>query len=83
MICPINEHVKVGVVFGNGRKIKPKWFMWKGRLHKIQSVTYTWTSRQGRAIIYHFSVADGENLYELQYNTETSVWELAQVEIEG
>ncbi len=83
MITPINEPVKVGVVFGNGRKIKPVWFKWQGKQHRIQSITYTWTSRQGRAVIYHFSVTDGANLYELRYNTESCVWELAQVEIEG
>ena len=80
MIAPINECVKVGAVFGNGKKIKPVWFKWNSKQHHIKSITYTWTSRQGRAVIHHFSVTDGANLYELRYNTENSVWELANVE---
>ncbi|MBI2559781.1 MAG: hypothetical protein HYW14_01425 [Planctomycetes bacterium] len=83
MITQINESVKVAVIFGNGRKIKPVWFEWNGRQHRIQSVTYVWNSKKGKAVIYHFSVTEGENLYELRYNTETSEWELAQVETEG
>ncbi len=83
MIAPIaiNEPVKVGAVFGDGKKkIRPVWFKWNGREYRIESITYTWTSRQGRAPIYHFSVTDGANLYELQYNTESSVWKLASVD---
>ncbi|MCQ4573783.1 MAG: hypothetical protein NOU37_00835 [Candidatus Brocadiales bacterium] len=80
VIAPINERVKVGAVFGDGEKIKPVWFKWNSRQHRIKSITYTWTSRQGRAVIHHFSVTDGANLYELLYNTENSVWELANVE---
>jgi hypothetical protein len=82
VITPINEPVKVGAVFGNGEKIRPVWFKWNGRQHRIESITYTWSSRQGRAVVYHFSVTDGANLYELCYNSETSVWQLAQVDIE-
>lgn len=82
MITHINERVKVGVVFGNGIKIKPVWFKWQGKQRRIQTITYTWTTHQGRALIHHFSVTDGASLYELRYNTETFVWELAKVEVD-
>lgn len=83
MITLINELVTVGVIFGDGRKIKPVWFKWRGKKHSIQTITYTWTSRQGRALIHHFSATDGANLYELCYNTESLDWELAHVEVNG
>ncbi len=79
----INEQVKVGAIFGNGQKIKPVWFKWQGRQHRISSVTYRWQSRVGSAVVYHFSVTDGADLYELRYNTQSCIWQLLQVETEG
>ena len=79
----INEQVRVGVVFGKEQKIKPVWFKWQGRKHRINSVTYRWKSRLGSAVVYHFSVTDGVDLYELRYNTQSCIWQLAGVETEG
>ncbi len=79
----INESVKVGVVFGNGHKIKPVWFHWQGSRRRISAVTYRWKSRRGSAVIHHFSVTDGADLYELRYDTQSCIWELAYVETEG
>ena len=87
MITEIDEPIKVGVVFGadsiGGKKIKPVWFVWKERQYRIKEVTYTWTNKDGRASVHSFSVTDGQNLYEISYNTETRVWRLVAVEVEG
>jgi hypothetical protein len=96
MITEIDEPIKVGAVFGadctsptksfwrvGGKKIKPVWFAWKGKQYRIKEVTYTWTNKEGRALVHYFSVTDGQNLYEISYNTETMVWKLIAVEVEG
>jgi hypothetical protein len=87
MITEIGEPIKVGVVFGadciGGKKIKPVWFIWKERQYRIKEVTYTWTGKEGSASVHYFSVTDGQDLYEIAYNTETVVWKLMAVEVEG
>jgi len=87
MITKINEPIKVGAVFGadsiGGKKLKPVWFVWKERQYRIKEVTYTWTNKEGRAFVHSFSVTDDQNLYEISYNTETMVWKLVAVEMEG
>ncbi len=86
MITEIDEPIKVGVVFGanciGGKKIKPVWFIWKERQYHIKEVTYTWTNREGSTSVHYFSVTDGQNLYEIAYNTEAMVWMLMAVEME-
>ena len=38
----IEQPVKVGAVFGGGKKIRPVWFVWEGREYHIKDITYTW-----------------------------------------
>ncbi len=80
MITRIEEPIRVGVVFGNGKKIKPVWFVWNKRQYRIRNITYSWLSREGRSTIYNFSVTDGNTLYEICYNAETLSWKLRAVE---
>ena len=86
MITEIDEPIKVGVVFGanciGGKKIKPVWLIWKEKQYHIKEVTYTWTNREGSTSVHYFSVTDGQNLYEIAYNTEAMVWMLMAVEME-
>ena len=77
----IKQPVKVGAVFGGGKKIRPVWFIWEGREHHIKDITYTWGSREGRSPLYHFSVTDkADNLYELCYRTESATLHLLALE---
>ena len=77
----IEQPVKVGAVFGGGKKIRPVWFIWEDREHHIKDITYTWGSREGRSLLYHFSVTDkADNLYELCYRTESATWHLLALE---
>ena len=79
MSVDINEPINVGAVFSGGR-IKPIWFAWKGRQVRIQKITFTWRTRAGSAGILHFSVSDGQGLYEICYNAENFNWRLAKAE---
>ena len=73
------EILKVGAVFGTDKKMKPVWFMWNRRRYEIKEITYSWMSREGRNALYHFSVTDGNALYELCYNSESLNWMLTGI----
>lgn len=84
MITEINEIIQVGAIFGdNKKKLKPVWFIWGGRRYNIQEITYTWTERMGKAVVHHFTVTDGANLSSISYNTDTLVWTLHSMHMEG
>ena len=82
MVTEIKEPIKVGVVF-TSRKIKPVWFVWNNFRYDITHVTFSWRSREGSAPLYHFSVTDGSNLFEICFNTKTAEWMLDRIECEG
>ena len=79
MITEIGENIKVGVVFEEEKKITPKWFIWNGRKHTIERVTFTWKVQEGRNMLHHFAVTDGTNLYELCYDTAQLSWRLMNI----
>lgn len=76
----VRESIRVAVVFGPGRVVRPVWFEWKRRKHTISQTTYTWTDKVGEATRLHFSVSDGEALFELIYNTQDQCWSLLQLQ---
>ena len=82
MVTQIQEQVKVIAVFGEGKKLKPVKFFWKNREYIVKSITYIWSSRRGNETICHFAVTDGNNLYELAYESEKLTWSLESVECE-
>ena len=80
----VNEKVIVAAVFGDShKKISPIWFIWRGNKYKVKKVTYIWSERKGNITLYHFSVYDGINLYDLIYNASSLVWSLGSVDMEG
>jgi hypothetical protein len=74
----IGEKVNVLASFTGG--IRPIKFKWSGRLITVKDVTYTWKSREGNAHIHHFSVTDGDSLYELSFDAQSLVWRLENLE---
>jgi hypothetical protein len=76
MTVSLNESVSVGAVFSRGT-LKPVWFSRKGKQIRIEEVALVWKTREGSTPILHFSVTDGQGLYELRYNTGTLSWRLA------
>ncbi len=74
----IDESIRVGVAFDNCR-VLPIWFMWRDRYYKVKAVTYTWRTNKGISGLYHYSVTDGANLYELQFNANTLEWLLGKI----
>ena len=76
----INELIRVAVVFGPGRTIKPVWFYRGNRKHAVLETTYTWSDLKGSARRLHFAVRDAGGLYELTYDTVAQTWELTGLE---
>ncbi len=79
MATEVDEPISVGAVFANGT-IKPVWFSRRGRQVRIREVALTWKTRQGSAPLLHFSVTDGQGLYEIRFNTLTLGWRLSNAE---
>ena len=76
----IGEIISVVVSFGLPYKIRPLRFKWSGKLREVKDITYSWTTREGRSSIYHFSVTDGNALYELSFNVTSLLWRLENLE---
>ncbi len=70
----IKELIRTAVLFTPGEPIKPVWFDWRRRQHRIVETTYRWEEKQGNLLLLHFAVTDGEALYELVYNTQEQQW---------
>ena len=75
MPVAIDEPIVVGAVFSRGG-VKPVWFTWNGREIRVREITFTWKTREGGPSMLHFSVTDGQGLYEIIYNTETFQWRI-------
>lgn len=79
MAIELNEKITVGAVFAPGR-IRPAWFIWRGRKYKVDEVAYDWESKEGLARLNHFSVVSGANVYAIAYNPAGQSWEIRGVE---
>jgi len=79
-ITVIGQRVKVGAVFEN-ELISPKWFKWMDKKYDIKSISMRWKSFAGNAVLTHFSVTDGKNLYELSFNQKSLEWMLNKIGI--
>ncbi|HEX8949221.1 MAG TPA: hypothetical protein VF790_09690 [Dissulfurispiraceae bacterium] len=75
------EAINVIASFGPAYRIRPVRFRWSGRLFDVKEVTYSWKSREGQKIIYHFSVTDGKTLYELTFDTHSLLWKVENLEV--
>jgi hypothetical protein len=79
MTVVIDESIKVGAIFSRG-KVQPVWFLWNGRQVRVKETTFTWKTWEGSATVLHFSVTDGQGLYEICYNGESLGWKLIRTE---
>ena len=77
----IGENISVIASFGLPYKIRPVRFKWSGKLREVKEITYSWTAKEGRSTIYHFSVTDGKTLYDLSFNSASLLWRLEKLEV--
>jgi len=70
------KKVRLAAIFEPGKPLRPVWFELNRRQHKVQQTTYRWRDRVGETDLLHFTVSDGEALYELVYNLAEQSWTL-------
>ena len=76
----IGDDITVLAVFGMPFHIKPLSFTWSGRTIEIREVTYTWKTKEGQKYLHHFSVTDGNTLYELTFDAVSLLWKIESLE---
>jgi hypothetical protein len=81
MIISLNEKIAVTVFFQSGN-IKPLWFLYNNSKIIIKEICYKWKEREGKDIIYKFTVRDDANIYELAYYTMSGQWFLLAIDEE-
>ena len=76
----IGDDITVLAVFGMPFHIKPLSFTWSGRTIEIREVTYTWKTKECQKDLHHFSVTDGNTLYELTFDAVSLLWTIESLE---
>ena len=76
----ISDDISVLASFGLPCRIKPLSFTWSGRTVEIKEVTYTWKTKEGQKDLHHFSVTDGNTLYELTFDAVSLLWKIESLE---
>ena len=76
----LREPIRLAAIFTPGQRIRPVWFDWHRRQHRVLETTYSWQERVGNTVLLHFSVTDGNTLYDLVYNTRDQTWLLNGIE---
>lgn len=76
----IGEGISVLAAFDMPYRVKPLSFTWSGRTIEIKEVTYTWKTKEGQKDLHHFSVTDGNTLYELTFDAVSLLWKIESIE---
>ena len=69
-----DEKVRVAAIFEPGKRIRPVWFDCRHHKHVVRETTYSWQDHCGDKLQLHFTVTDGEALYELVYSPLDGTW---------
>jgi hypothetical protein len=70
------DNVRVAAIFEPGKRIRPVWFERNRRQHRVVETTYCWRDQVGDTLRIHFTVSDGEALFELIYSPVAGNWTL-------
>ncbi|MBT3689781.1 hypothetical protein HOE31_04050 [bacterium] len=76
MYDKINESIEVVASFKKS-EIFPKFFSWRRKIYKVDKVHFIHTSQNGKGLLYHFSVTDKVNYFQLIFNPLTLTWTLS------
>jgi hypothetical protein len=77
------EKIQVGVICGGEVRMRPEWFVWKGKRYQVSRVNHVWKESQGRELLYFFSVSDAVNTYLLCYQAMNMEWKICGTYTEG
>ena len=70
------RRIRLAAIFEPGKAVQQVWFELDRRKHTLQKPTYSWQDRVGEITLLHFTVSDGEALYEIVYNPVDQSWML-------
>jgi hypothetical protein len=76
----IGDGITVLASFGTPYRMRPLSFTWSDRTIEIKEVTYTWKTKEGQKDLHHFSVTDGNTLYELTFDAVSLLWKIESLE---
>ncbi len=76
----IEEDITVLASFGMPYRVKPLSFRWSGRTIEVKEVTYAWKTKEGQKDLHHFSVTDGNTLFELTFDPVSLLWKIESLE---
>ena len=74
----LNEAIEVLALFKGG-KIYPQEFNWRNTPYRITRITYNWQEHVGQALVCYFSVACGDDLYQISFNNTSLGWRLDKI----
>jgi len=75
----INELISVNFISQPTTRY-PSVIVWRGRRYTVTKVGLHHTVRHGSTLYHIFSVTDGTTFFKLQFNTETLIWKLLEVD---
>ena len=76
------DPIRIAVIYEPGRRIRPVWFELNHKMHKVVDITYHWRDKIGETHYLHYSVTDGDVLYELIFNPLDQTWTLNDLHTE-
>ncbi len=68
--------IRIAVIYEPGKRIRPVWFELNRRQYRVVETTYHWRDKIGEAHFLHYTVTDGEVLYELIFSPLDQIWTL-------
>lgn len=74
----LNEPVDVLVEFSD-KRVKPKILRWQGKHYPIQSVNLIHGAREGRIMLFYFSVSSDTIFFKLRLHSETLEWRIVEI----
>jgi len=78
----INEPIEAVISFKKN-EVVPKFFSWRDKIYQVEKVHLVHTSQNGRQTLYHFSVTDKANYFQLTFNPFTLSWILTSLYHQG
>jgi hypothetical protein len=78
----LNDIVDVVVSF-KANEVVPKFFKWRQKIYQVNKVHLVHTSREGQQLLYHFSVSDAVNYFQLTFNSFNLSWRLTGLYNQG
>jgi hypothetical protein len=82
MVLDVHEPIEVSAIFVRGR-MKPVSFIWNRRHYKIAGITGVYKYSVGFSRCYGYTVASGEDVYEISLNTGDMTWRLEKMHGKG